>query len=464
MREIRGLIHEIHRGKNLESNLKRYEDIAVRVYSDYTALELTLSGYVMLQEAMEEKPELAQKEKRVIDSICEAIGSLTEEACAYEKIISAMSELRQEITDKMDLFTAYTDRLICYEYVLNRMELKYMPEKELDRRFAGMDEEMVLREIMGYVFSDDNQQVIQEKLNILLGQIPVHMTKNKLFEKIEEAATLYKGGDRSSLDNFIYMLRTSAMIYEPQKYVGEYPECGEILERLERADYKAMEKAEYEEMTALLEKGARAIHELTDFYYAMQKVVNAIYAFCLVSPYREAESKTLKETKAIWHHLSKREYEDEMLFPLEGKIEECFEKSSYLESVLFEIRDSYKKELSELEAEKAFDDLFLISNLLSDSIFIDLDRSLKEETADEDYVRKQIEKFIQELSDKMSLVSRPVKQAIMGRMLEALPRFFQTTEEIEQYIRVNLLGCRDKAEKYIVISILQDLIQEEQEW
>lgn len=464
MRELRNLIHDIHKGKNPESNLKRYKDMAIQIYNDYAALELTLSGYMMLQEAEEEKPELAAKEKRIIDSICQAIGGLAEENGDYEEIISVMSELRQEITDKMDLFTAYTDRLICYEYVLNRMELRYISEKELDKRFADVDEELVLQQIMRYLFSDDNQRVIQDKLNILVGQIPVHMTKSKLFEKIKEAATLYKGGDKSSLDNFIYMLRTSAMVYEPRKYTGEYPDCEEVLERLAKADYKTVEQAEYEEMTALLEKGARTIHELTDFYYTLQKVVNGIYALCLTLPYGSGDSKVVRETKAIWCHLAKREYEDEMLIPLEGKIEKYVEQSSYLESVLFEIKSSYKRELTEMGMEKFFENLFLVSNLLSDSLFIDLEKSLEEETAEDAYVQEQTEKFLQELSDKLSMVSRPVKKAIMGRMLESLPRFFQSTEEIEQYIRVNLLGCQDKAEKYIVITILRDLIQEEQEW
>ncbi len=46
-----------------------------------------------------------------------------------------MNHLRDEITDKMDVLTAYTDRMICYEYVLNRMELKYLSRKNCQRNW-----------------------------------------------------------------------------------------------------------------------------------------------------------------------------------------------------------------------------------------------------------------------------------------------------------------------------------------
>ncbi|MCH5252629.1 MAG: hypothetical protein J1F22_06620 [Lachnospiraceae bacterium] len=464
MRELKKLIHDIHRGKNLESNLKRYREAAVRIYNDYGALELTFSAFTMLQEIMEEKSELAAKEEKVIERICKALGGLGEENCRFADWIPVMEALRQEITDKMDLFTAYTDRLICYEYVLNRMELKFLPEKELKKRLEEIDDEEFLQRIMAYLFGSKDQSVIQEKVQMVIGQIPVHMTKNKLFEKISEAMTLYKDGDKTSVENFIYMLRTSAMVYEPGKSPGEYPEFEEALDRLEKADYDAIEEAEYERLVEVLEKSAKAIHEITDFYYSMQKVVNGIYALCLSMPYLEEETKLIRAIKSIWRCYAGKEYREEMLIPLEGRIEDCVEKTSYLEAVLFEIKSSYKKELSQWEMTSFFEDFSRVANLLSDSLFIDLEQAAKEEKADSTYIRQRSEELFEELSAKFSQVSRPVRGAIMGQILEKLPALFQNTDEVQEYIRVNLLGCQNKAQKCVVMEILWDLIQEEQEW
>jgi len=259
------------------------------------------------------------------------------------------------------------------------------------------------------------------------------------------------------------MIRTSAMVYEPEKYVGEYPEFENVLTILAEADYKEMDEETYSKMTQLLEQGVFSIHEITDFYYTLQKVVNGIYAMCLILPYIK-ENGILKDCRQIWLSLAKKEYQDEMLMPLEGKIEKNVEKTSYLESVLQEIKDSYKEEVEELGFTQFFGEFSLVAKLLSDSLFIDLEKVEEENIADADYVKEQTEKLLDELSVKLSEVSRPVKRAIMGQIIEKLPMMFQKSEEVLEYIQINLFGCQDKAEKCIVMSMLWDLMQEEKEW
>ena len=464
MRELKKMIHDIQKGKNLESSLKNYREIAIRNFNEYGALELTFSAFTLLQEAWEEKPHLAEKERDMLDRILRALAGLGEENCRYSDWIPVMDELRQDITAKMDYFTAYTDCLICYEYVLNRMELKFLPEKELKKRLAQFDNEQFLEQIMVYLFGEKDQSVTQEKLQLLIGQIPVHMTKSKLFEKIGESMTLYRGGEKASLENFLYMLRTAAMIYEPKRAPAGYPDFEKAMSRLQKADYENIEEDEYGQLAEILEKSAKAIREVTDFYYSMQKVVNSIYALCISMPYLDRESKFIRVQKAIWRCYAKREYREEMLVPLEGRIEECVEKNSYLEAVLIEVKNSYPEELSRWELASFFEDFLRVTDLLSDSLFIDLEQAEKGEIADDSYINEKREEIFEELSEKLGQVSRPVKKAIMGAVLEKLPALFQNTDEVKEYIRVNLFGCENQAEKCVVFSILQDMICEEQEW
>lgn len=461
---MKHLIQEIHTGKNLDKNLKQYEKIAVETYRDYGSLELTFSAFTFVEEMVEEKADLAVKEKEMTDTVWEALDSLGKKMGESEKIICDMKELRQQITEKMDYFTSFTDRLICYEYVLNRMELKYIPEKELKKRLASFEEEEYVRELCGYLFRQEDQSVIRDKVRLVVGQIPVRMTKMKFFEKIGEALTLYKDGDKSSLDDFIYMLRTAAMVYEPADKGDNYPELQGILGDLESADYSDLSEVEYNRLAERLEQGAKQISQLTDFYYSMQKVVNGIYAMALMEDYQTEDSKLAAACRSIWVCLAKGEYRDEMLAPLEGRIEENVEKTSYLESVLYEVKASYKEEVKAAGLTQFFEDYAIVANLLSDSLFIDLDKVVQEEKADASYVEQCREELFRELEEKLSEVSRPVKRAIMGEVFEKLPMMFQKSSEVEEYIRVNLLGCQDKAEKCTVMTLLWDLIQEESEW
>lgn len=344
------------------------------------------------------------------------------------------------------------------------MEYKYLSEKECNQKLAAYGEERFMQELLTYLFGSNDQSVMKDKLRIVTGQLPVHMTKNKLFEKIKEAFTLYKGGEKAALQDFVYMLRTSAMVYEPAKSVGEYPAFEEALSTLAGADYVNLSKEQWEELTEVLRDCTEAIHEITDFYYSLQKVVNSIYALCVALPYQENESKLMGASKSIWCCLGKREYMDEMLVPLEGKIEAAVEKTGHLSAVFYEIKESYKEELASWGLDEFFADFTLVLNLLSDSLFIDLDKKVQNEMAEDNDVMTCAEQFINELSVKLSEVSRPVKKAIMSQVLEKLPMLFRNTEEVQEYIRVNLFGCQDKAEKAIVMELLQDLIREEQEW
>lgn len=460
---MKKLIHEIHKGKNLKENLKKYVELAVPVYRDYGTLELTFSAYSLVEEIMEESPELAGREAEPVARVLAALENLGEQTCDYAALASEMKELREEITRKMDLFTAYTDRLICYEYVMNRLELSYLSERELARELEGFDEEQYMEELKAYLFGDTDESVIYDKIRMVMGQIPVHITKNKLFERLEEAATLYQGQDCSSMDSWLYMLRTSAMLYEPQHYVGQYMALEQKLKRLQEVDYDNLSQSEYEELADVLETAAAEIHEITDFYYGIQKVVNGIYALCLIFPYCDSDSKLVKAGRAIWRCLAKKEYREEMLFPLEGRIEPCVEKSSYLESVLFEIKNSYQKELAETGLTQFFEDFALVANLLSDSLFIDLSRT-EEKKADGAYVKKHIGKLLKELEEKLGELSRPVKRAVTAQILDKLPLPFQSASEVQEYVLVNLMGCSNKAEKCAVLTILWDLMQEEKEW
>lgn len=460
---MKKLIHDIHKGKNMKENLRHYADLAVDTYGDYATLEMTFSAYTLLEEEVVGSS-FEKEEGEILDRVKKALAMLAEENCDYAVLMEEMKKFREEITGKMDLLTAYTDRLICYEYVLNRMELRYLPEKELTEKLAEFPEKEYMDMLQAYLFGNKDEKVMLDKIRLVMGQIPVHMTKGKLFERIGEALTLYKDGDRSALDGFLYMIRTSAMIYEPENDIGQYPGLEDTITQLEQADYEALSEQKYDELTALLEQAAKEIHEITDFYYGVQKVVNGIYALCLILPYCEKESRIENEGKKIWSYLAVGDLREEMLTPLEGCIESCVEKSSYLESVLYEIRSSYRTELEETGLSELFRDFVLVANLLSDSLFIDLSTGEEEEKADASYIQRCTNQLLDELSEKLGQVSRPVKRAIMGQILEKLPMMFQNTEEVEQYIRVNLMGCQDKAEKCVVLMMLADLMREEQEW
>ncbi|MCR5691637.1 MAG: hypothetical protein K6G62_05405 [Eubacterium sp.] len=450
---MRQVVRDLIRGKNVAEGLEAYKNLVLEAYGAYGALDLTFSAYTLVEEVEEGKGD------KSLDKLLFALKDLAKEEADTEKILAQMVKLRQKITEKMDFFTAYTDRLICYEYVLNRMELKYLDPAEMDKRLECFDQKNFMQRLKFFLFSDKDQALIQEKIRMVMGQVPVRMTKAKFYDRLREALTLYKGAKKTALDDFLYILRTSAMIYEPAAGGEEYPEFFKDFNKLEEANYKDVSLAKFQELRACLDRASLWIYAITDYYYSMQKLVNGIYAQCLLRRHGLGQDELTKSCAAIWKSLAQGQYQEEFLRPLEGKIESWVEKTTYLESVFPEISQSYEKEIEDLDLVEDFRDLELLTKLLSDSLFIDLERVEDETELKNKDVNKACDLLIEDLDRKFKEVKKPVRRAIMGQVLEKLPMIFQGADQVMEYIETNLMDCQDQAEKMVVVDLIEGMME-----
>lgn len=462
MSDVRKLIRDIDRGKNLQKNLPAYRNLLADTYLDYTAVELVFSSYLLV-DSMPEYQGISPEERALCEEVVSWLRKLI--GSSREEIPEALEELRgirDQITKTMEQVTFYTDRLICYEYVLDRMKMRFTEDKEIEERLEEIQEEEFVHRIMAFVAAHEDQSIVRDRLQSLMGILPVHMTKNKLLEKIEQTVSLYKGSDLASLEGFAYMIRSVAMLHP----LGERAdaEIDSFLAELERTDFKELDNDTYEGLCDRLQQISERICEITDFYYSVQKVVNGCYAFGLVKLHNGKSTETQKISCQILSAVVEGELEEEELAKLEGRIESCVEQSSYLEAVLFEVKSSCKEILRELNLEREFEDYARIANLLSDSLFVDLDQRDQEKIVDEQKAAQVAAELTEELSRKLAECKRPVKKAVMAAVLEKLPAGFPGTREVEEYIRTNLFGCQDISEKAAAILELEQMMSEEERW
>ncbi len=465
MSDVRKLIKNIDSGIGLRKNLPMYGSILSGTYLDYAAIELTFSAY-MLSEIVVEDATVSEADQALYHQVMTQLRALLESGSAEEcqKVIGEVKKIRQQVTAIMDGFTSYTDQLIGYDYVLKRKKLHYTTDNTVRKEVESLDEEEFLRELMMYLVGNKDRSVVRDRLQMLMGQIPVHMTKQKLLEKINEALTLYKGSDKASLDSFVYMIRSSAMLHKVNAGVESSQHIEAFIETLAGMDFTDMSAEVYEETTEELEEVTQEILGLTDYYYSLQKVINGVYALALACQYKTEDSQLYKDCVEILENVAKGGLDDTSLVKLEGKIEECVEKAGYLEAVLFEVKSAYRELLTELDLLAAFEDYARIANLLSDSLFIDLEKVQEEEEVDADMLKRVYAELSEELSVAMAGMQRPLKKAVMAAILEKLPVDFDDTKQIEEYIRVHLFGCQDFSEKGVVLMELQEQLAEEAEW
>ena len=178
MSDVRRLIRDIDRGKNLQKNLPVYRNLLADTYLDYAAVELVFSSYLLV-DSLPEYQGISREERALCEEVISRLRRLI--GSSREEIPEALEELRgirDQITKTMEQVTFYTDRLICYEYVLDRMKMRFTEDKEIKERLEGIQEEEFVNRLMAFVIAHEDQSIVSDRLQSLMGILPVHMTKH----------------------------------------------------------------------------------------------------------------------------------------------------------------------------------------------------------------------------------------------------------------------------------------------
>ena len=78
------------------------------------------------------------------------------------------------------------------------------------------------------------------KIGQVVSQIPMRLSKNKFFELLHDAFTLYKGSETASVEDFVYMLRSVAMLHTPEQFDTAFEVLSERLRELDSFSYDDM--------------------------------------------------------------------------------------------------------------------------------------------------------------------------------------------------------------------------------
>lgn len=463
MRDARGLVKEISRGANLDKNLADYSGCMAENIGNYAALELTFSACIMA-ESFQEYDQISPQEKQFYEDVMELAEQAAGDAPDDAALAARADELRKRITAVMEAFTSYTDHLTCYEYVMERLALRFERQDKLAEELSGLDEEQFLNRIMMFLGVNQDKNVMWGRIQNLISIVPVRMTKNALFDRISRAVSLYKGADKQSLDSFLYKIRSLAMLHPAEECEVPAEEIISYIDRMEHTDFSALDETAFNRLNDTMEACNRTISEVTNYFYSLQKIVNFVYALCIVRGRGSSVSVEYKDCMGILKRLRTDGYEDERLVGLEGKIERYVENCNVLWAVFDEVMQSHEGMLSELGLLADMKEYQIIRKLISDSLFIDIDESRDDVIVDEAAIKQASEEIAAELSDLFGRLPKAVKRAVMAQLLGGLPVEFSNGDEICEYVRTNLFGCQDRCEKAASVREIKRMIKEEEEW
>ena len=470
-REAKILLTELDAGRNMEENLVRYSQMLASALSSYSMIRVLLNFYTRW-EISRENSDASEYDAEELSSIRQLFMLATAQAGEEagedaEKLIGKASEVRNANIRRMTALTRFTDLLAIYEHILNRK----VPEE--DSLKHPVDTEELAASVEKFIFSDQDTMVTNTRLQRVVAELPVRMTRQRFYDVLSETLNLYKGGELSAADDFITSIRDVAGIGEPVSDREAIPEEFQSLEEELRAlDLKNSTEDELKAVNDRLVVAGDELSTLSTGYIGLQEIQNDLMILYLMKGLRSEEylDERFESARAAFEKLLEsagqpsQENMDYLIdeftlrvFPMmEGAQEEIYEALLIPETRL----DSLKKTLP-----ASMSRLLLFADLLtSDSVFVEPEKLIRLEEKDrimaDDAVIEELKaKLIGEFDRYFDgtgekKMEKEKRRAVMAAVLGFLPPFFNTRDEIREYIRYTLNSCTDPVELAAVRDIL----------
>ena len=237
------IIKEINDNKNLEMNLPVYANYLTNLYNKSAAVEMAMDYYTFYEmlsdgEYNDDKLKACTEE---FNNIVKTYVLNRKADESREEGISKIDSLRNKVYRIVDVLAAYADVFSRYEYVSNRCEYLFK-EVQTDTKYTDED---FTRDIMQYIFSYEDNTVINSKICEIIAELPLRLTKNKFFELLSDGLSVYSKTDKTAIDDFVYILKSSSMLVLPEN-LEEYSELNSIYKMLREINYSDITKEQFE--------------------------------------------------------------------------------------------------------------------------------------------------------------------------------------------------------------------------
>lgn len=464
-KQDRLVIKQLGNKQNVEENLPKYADFMSHTYYEYSLIQLAMNLYT-LQERSQEYVSTDSYVEEALYAIQKFTGFyvLDKKYENREKDRKEIHEIRNRITAKMRILTSYTDALQIYEYILNRLEYSY---EMVDDDF---DVDAYSQKVFQYLFHENDKMVVNSKIQMVVSQLPVRITKSRFYDILNESLKIYTGTECSSVDDFAETIRACSGLYRPEGFETEYPVLHEVLKELEGLDYLNLSQEQWQYYSDRLKEMATYIENIVTDYLLLEDIVNEVYAVMTASVYVKEETKEMgyatKVLECVLEAMANEtpisEMAEDCFFALEGAPEALSEKLMQGEGLLFDVWSEQQDALKQTGLTEQYADLNLISKLLCNSIFIDLKPDVLEpEIADSLYINQVRDKLVEEFSISFASQNKLVNRARMAMVLGNVPVFFNSQQEISDYLSYSLQHCNNNSELKAVVAIIDEMMEED---
>ncbi len=465
-----GAIKEcLKKGQDLEKTLKQ---LAISGQGHYYKVSLynLLFNYITFLETIHDESiiediQLDKESDTFLSYILEPIKSY-QDLSSLQLPTEQLMAFRKTLEVKMTAITSYADELDQYEYIINRIEGAYMEQQE-----PPIDDETLAGDLVRFIFSEENNFVVNEKMKTVLSQIPIRMTKNKFFDYVSEAMEVFIGSFVEDLDQYIVMVKDAIMSYDSEAYKCNFEVIQKGLQELGSVHYKDMDQKTFESMYGLKCELSDRLNCLAAVYTLAVSIVNNLIELSLCDlAENHANDSDIVVAHEMMNRISQRVGQFELddllakaLEGLEGIIEENLEQSVLYNGLIQQVLDGYQDQITSYHLRDSYKNVEQLAYMAtSTSYFIDVFENQvepNEERVDDQVLALKKEKLLAIIDQAISEQPREYRRSIMSKLFYLLPVSFKTPREAHDYMIQALNQCSNMVEKNACIEILLDFME-----
>ena len=467
------LMTYIQADKDREDNILKYQRLLGTAFNDYSTIKLSMNLFTLYERIAdlldtespdEDMMQVRDELEQYINTLSFSLRNVFVDKKPDASLISDITSIRDKITADMKLLTFYVDAYEIYEYILNRKEPKFR-----DEELTEIDSAQLAETMFDFVFAEDDKLLINTRIQDMIAQLPVRMTKSHFFDIISNSLMIYRGGEKKSVDGFIESIRDAALLDEPKGLSDRYASLYEFYKELRSVNYESIDKDTVSSLSDKISENADKISAICSDYMMMTEVINDILVVLYTEGLKDSsylDDRYDTASTIISSIVTATDiYEasagfDELFVKLEGAQEDAYETLASLNANFDDLYNTYY-EMYEGDIQNAFDNLSKVDRLTSTSLFMDIESnglSVVVDEADEIYINEEKNSLVEDFKAHFEKLGKSERRSVMAKVMSLMPVFFNTKQEIKEYFEYALSSCSDLAEMTACKELIDDLI------
>ncbi len=456
---ISRLIKELKNGNNPKENLQLYGQLLMNSYQNIAIGDFSLALTESFDYLCEEKEGIIYEGRVLVEEItCHLCDSLKE---FYAKDLEQIDACRNEVIGTLKELETYLHYFSVYEHIFNRAEFKF------DFEPVTEDIDALTLDIMNYIASATDSQKQNERIQSILGELPLRLTGLKFEEYVENACKCYVGARSDMTDTFFDQMEAVSKAPKVSELSDNWLDMKEFAIALDNISFDTISKDELKHLSDQLQLSAQTLAKYLSNGTDLLNIINKLYLLLIVKPYIEENTRSTKGYRIIRSYLRSIksgdffDIDEDILGGLETILEDQQKyvgEHMFMEDALSEICQNHREEIQTCGYELMYNALMKSEKLCYGYPLSNIHNISSAFTTDATYVNAKINSLISSYREAFKQGSRNVRRALMSMAFETMPVPFNNMEQIQDFI-YNCLMSTSGYEKTAGVSMIKNLMQ-----